>query len=249
MQILLRVHPEVLALRWRIRTTFSAGAKAVRSTQPSSGARTLEGVTDSGRRFHRPSLRTDLTALLDEMQTGEPFHRSELAAATAAAVIDAGRGSAESSPERFVTLADQIGLDTLTELWRSADQGTLAHSLWAVYLLRTWCRSDAEQVARLWKAGRGYAPADEVVAGVSDEADPRAVEALADAVLDGAYRGDLAVALERAASFFRVVAAGRRELAGDGERGLVARELAARNDLAADGLAIAARRWRAGTLS
>lgn len=210
--------------------------------------RTLELVTESGRQYHRPSLRADLTTLLDEMHAGEPFSRSELAAATAAAVIDAGRSSPGSSPERFVTLADEIGLDTLTELWRSADQGSLAHSLWAVYLLRTWCRSDPEQVARLWKFGRGLAPADEVVAGVSDDADPRAVEALADAVLDGAYRGDLAVALERVASFFRVIAAGRRELAGEGESGQADRERAHRNELAADGLALAAQRWRAGTL-
>lgn len=210
--------------------------------------RRLSDVSDGQRRYRRPSLRGDLNALLEDAAAGEPFSRTELAAATAAAVVNAARGADAGSPERFVTLADEIGLDTLTELWRTAEQGSLARSLWAVYLLRSWCRSDAEQVARLWRAGRAYAPADEVVAGVSEDADPAAVEALADAVLDGAYRGDLAVALERAASFFRVIAVGRRELAADGDAGVEDRGRADRNELAADGLAVAALRWRAGTL-
>ena len=225
------------------RAAAGVGGQRARCRPPYPGP-----VTDAGRGFHRPSLRADLTSLLDEKQQGEPFSRSELAAATAAAVVDAGRGSPGSSSARFVTLADEIGLDTLAELWRTAEQGSLARSLWAVYLLRTWCRSDPEQVARLWRAGRGYAPADEVVAGVADDADPRAVEALADAVLERAYRGDLAVALERAAAFFRVIAVGRRELAGDGDDGRADRERADRNEVAADGLATAAQRWRAGTL-
>ena len=194
-------------------------------------------------------MHADLSALLDDVEAGEPYSRRDLATATAAAVVSAGRGPDAGSAERFVTLADQIGLDTLTELWRTSEQGSLPRSLWAVYLLRSWCRSDAEQVARLWRAGRAYAPADEVVAGVADDADPGAVEALADAVLDGAYRGDLAVAFERAAAFFRVIAVGRRELAAEGSAGQEDRSRADRNEVAADGLAVAALRWRAGELS
>ena len=118
---------------------------------------------------------------------------------------------ASRDPSQFLTLADRIGLETLAELWRGSAPGSLPGSLWALYLLRTWCRDNADEVARLWRAGRPYAPADEVVAGVADDADPAAMVALADAVLAGAYRGDFAVALERAAAFFRVVATGRRE--------------------------------------
>ncbi|TAM80809.1 MAG: hypothetical protein EPN43_14595 [Jatrophihabitans sp.] len=71
---------------------------------------------------------------------------------------------------------------------------------------------------------------------------------MADAVLTGVYRGDLAVALERAAALFRVIAAGRRELARDAlvPQGELAR--AARNEKAAADLAASARRWREGTL-
>ena len=94
----------------------------------------------------------------------------------------------------------------------------------------------------MYRAGRAYAPVDEVVAGVADDADPAAVRALADAVLTGAYRGDFDVALERAASFFRVVASGRREMSADEV------ELAERNERCADALQRAAAAWREGTL-
>jgi hypothetical protein len=67
-------------------------------------------------------------------------------------------------------------------------------------------------------------------------------------VLGGAYRGDFAVALERAAALFRVLAAGRRELVPDGECGKLEMERAARNERVAADLTTAATRWRAGTL-
>lgn len=204
-------------------------------------------MSETGPRPKRPALRADLASLLAEVADGEPFCRSDLAAATAAAVVAAGR-EAGGSADRFVTLADQVGLDTMAALWRDADPGTLAGSLWAVYLLRTWCREDADEVARLWRAGRPYAPADEVVAGVAEDGDPDAVAQVADAVLAGAYGGDFAVALERAAAFFRVIAVGRRELARDGQPGEDDRRRAARNERVADGLAIAALRWRVGDL-
>jgi hypothetical protein len=168
-----------------------------------------------------------------------------MASATAAAVVSAGRGGEDD--ERFVGLADRVGLDTLAALWRDCDPVSLPGALWVLYVLRQWCHSHADEVAYLWRAGRGYAPAEAVVAGVSEGADAPAVQAMADAVLGGAYRGELDVALERAAGFFRVIAAGRREAgssdAADGGEGL-----ASRNDRTADALMAAAARWRAGTL-
>ncbi len=114
----------------------------------------------------------------------------------------------------MVDLAETVGLDTLSELWRDAPADSLPGALWALYLLRTWTERQGDALARMYRAGRAYAPVDEVVAGVADDADPAAVRALAEAVLTGAYQGDFDVALERAASFFRVIATGRRELAG-----------------------------------
>jgi hypothetical protein len=192
-------------------------------------------------RPHRPIRRADLSSLAGASDELEPFERAELAAATAAAVITHGR-SARS--ESMVDLADRVGLDTLAELWRMEQPSSLPGALWALYLLRRWCQSNGEEVTRLWRAGRPYAPADEVVAGVADDADPKAISELADAVLRGAYDGDFAVALERAAAFFRVVAVGRRECAAPGPDGDRDRQLADRNDEVAGGLTQAAANWR-----
>ena len=129
--------------------------------------------------------------------------------------MQAGRSPGDG--DRFVALADQVGLDTLAALWRDADPVSLPGALWTLYVLRQWCHTSGEEVTRLWRAGEPLAPAEAAVAGVADYADVDAVQRVADAVLAGVYQGDLDVALERAASFFRVVAAGRRAL-GDGRR-------------------------------
>jgi hypothetical protein len=136
----------------------------------------------------------------------------------------------------------------LAELWRDEQPSSLPGALWALYLLRQWCYSQGEEVARLWRAGRPYAPADEVVAGVADDPDPEAIAGLADSVLCGAYGGDFAVALERAASFFRVVAEGRRQTCESESDPRNQLTLAQRNDETADGLALAALRWRENPL-
>jgi hypothetical protein len=192
-------------------------------------------------------LAADVERLAASAAEGEPFARLELAHATAAAVVAAGRGENEPS-DRMVHLADTVGLDTLAQLWRGAASDTLPGALWTLYLLRTWCTTNGEEVARLYRAGRGLAPVDEVVAGVHDDADPEAVLGLADAVLTGIYGGDLAVALERGAAFFRVVAAGRDHLAEDGPDGVDEVRRAAKNRSCAESLSRAARCWRAGTL-
>jgi hypothetical protein len=196
-------------------------------------------------RPHRPIRRADLSMLAGAAEDLEPFARAELAAATAAAVITHGRSSGDSS---MVDLADRVGLDTLAELWRTEQPSSLPGALWALYLLRRWCQDNGVDVTRLWRAGRAYAPADEVVAGVAEDADPAAMARLADAVLNGAYHGDFDVALERAAAFFRVIATGRRESAGPDEDGDRERRLADRNDEVATGLALAAHRWRESPL-
>jgi hypothetical protein len=86
------------------------------------------------------------------------------------------------------------------------------------------------------------------VAGVPAYADVNEVQAVADAVLGGAYTGDFAVALERAAALFRVLAGGRRQRAENTADAPGELDRARRNDGVADALAAAARQWRAGTL-
>lgn len=192
----------------------------------------------------------DIERLSAQASEGEPLARLELAHATAAALVEAGRGADATRTGELIALADTVGLDTLAELWQDADEDTLPGVLWALYLLRSWCQVRGEAVSRYYRAGRGLAPVDEVVAGVSEDADAVAVHRFADTVLAGAYQGDFAVALERAAAFFRIIAIGRREVNDDpcALSAQPAGAMAERNERCADALARAARAWRAGRL-
>src|SRR3954449_13282014 len=179
-------------------------------------------MTADDPRPHRPALFADLTEMIDAAGGASPSSRAEIAAATAAVVVQAGRSpgdggrfvglaarAASPSPraeiaaataavvvqagrspgdgDRFVALADRVGLDTLAALWRDADPVSLPGALWALYLLRQWCRSAGEEVTRLWRSGEPLAPAEVAVAGVGDYADVAAVQRVADAVLTGVY--------------------------------------------------------------
>jgi hypothetical protein len=206
------------------------------------------GRVDHPSRPHRPAPHADLTALIDAAGGVTPASRAEIAAATAAVVVQAGREPGSDTDERFVALADQVGIDTLAALWQDSDPVSLPGALFALYLLRQWFRVNGEEVVRLFSAGAPLAPADTVVAGVAEPGDMDAIREAADAILSGMYRGDVAVAMERAAAVFRVVAAGRRFVAGPDERGKAELDLADRNERVADDLAAAAARWRAGTL-
>ena len=197
-------------------------------------------------RPHRPALVADLTEMIDAAGGTATSSRAEIAAATAAVLVQAGRTPGDGA--RFVALADRVGIDTLAALWRDADPVSLPGALWALYLLRQWCHADGDEVTRLWRAGEPLAPAEVAVAGVGDYADLPAVQRMADAVLTGVYQGDLAVALERAAAFFRVVASGRRSIGGTAHDALDGADLADRNERVAASLSAAAKRWRAGTL-
>ncbi|NUS73589.1 MAG: hypothetical protein HOQ05_09325 [Corynebacteriales bacterium] len=193
----------------------------------------------------RPLLSGDM-GRWEEATDDDPVNRMELAQITARTVVDAGRDNQAGTD--LVALADTVGLETLAQLWREQPADSLPGALWALYLLRTWCRQQGDEVARLFRAGRALAPVDEVVAGAPEIAGPVEMAELADAVLTGIYDGDLAVALERAAAFFRIVAAGRDLLATEGEPGALDRQRAARNRSCAVGLTKAAQAWHDGTL-
>lgn len=197
-------------------------------------------MAEGPKRPHRPGRYANLTALIDAAGGTEERSPAEAGAAAAQALLEA---AAAGEGERLVRLADAVGIETLAELWGECDPVSLPGALWALYLLQQWCRSCPDEVVRLWRDGEPYATPDAVVAGTGAHADADAMSRLADSILAGAYDGDFGVALERAAAFFRVVAAGRREgsaAAGD--------ELAKRNDRAARDLTAAAAAWRAGAL-
>ncbi|ROS31674.1 hypothetical protein EDF34_1337 [Cellulomonas sp. PhB150] len=160
------------------------------------------------RRPRRPAMLDPVQA--EELPGGlDPAVRSQVAHTTAAALVHHGR--ANEDPDvlaRLIALVETEGLDVVAALWSDAPAATLPGALWRLYVLREWVRRDPGTVADRYRLGVGAAPVHEVVAGVADAPGPADVRAVADAVLSGVYTGDLDVALERAASFCRVLAAG-----------------------------------------
>jgi hypothetical protein len=221
--------------RWKVRPS--------RSTEHRSFA-----IAELPERPHRPARYADLTAMIDAYGGSAQVVPGELAASTARTVLDAAR-SGDGDVAALVELGDSVGLETLRSLWRGAEAVSLAGSLWTLYLLRHWCHTDPRRVSEIWRAGIALAAADAVVAGVGMHGDEDAIGEFADVVLTGAFRGDFAVALERAAAFFRVAAAGRRRLGTEDENLAEQQDGSAeRNEQAAIALTAAARRYRAGTL-
>jgi hypothetical protein len=139
----------------------------------------------------------------------DPALRDEVAHTTARAVVH--RARAAEDPEvvaRLVQLVEREGLDVVASLWADAAPVTLPGALWRLYVLREWVRRDAHTIGLRYRLGVDAAPVHEVVAGVPRPPAPEDLRALADQVLSGVYAGDLAVALERAASFCRILATG-----------------------------------------
>lgn len=139
----------------------------------------------------------------------DPALRGEIAHTTAGALVRHGRASEDPAVvARLVALVETEGLDVVAALWSDSPPNTLPGALWRLYVLREWVRRDPATVADRYRLGRGAVPVHDVVAGVADAPGPAEVRDVADAVLSGVYTGDLAVALERAAAFCRVLAAG-----------------------------------------
>ena len=112
--------------------------------------------------------------------------------------------------ERVLTLVDREGVDVIAELWSHADPDSLPGILWRLYLLRTWMRKNRESIARLWRVGEPVATTASAIAGVDQAPTEDDIARTADSILAGAFTGDFAVALERAAAFTDVVALGLR---------------------------------------
>lgn len=204
--------------------------------------------------FHRP-VRRPASTFDTLVAADDPAGLARVAHSTANALI--ARVRAEPSSDvvaRLVTFTDEHGIDTLAELWSHSPARTLPGALWRIYLLQLMIHGDPHTASLLFQRGSvELESADAVVAGASTPAGPDELVALADAILRGVFEGDLAVALERAAAFCRVQAAGATHVADDYEPTEPERasELTRRAErlagYAAD-LAAAARLWRLDAL-
>jgi hypothetical protein len=167
-----------------------------------------------GDRPRRPALFEPADADL-HVGGADPAELVQAAHATAEALVQHGRSGDEAVTARLVALTDEHGIDEVALLWAGRPADSLPGALWRLYALRAGIRRNSELMARAFDAGRHRAPVHEAVAGVADPPGPAEVRALADAVLAGAFSGELDVALERAAAFCRVVSTGWALLADD----------------------------------
>ncbi|MBA2456446.1 MAG: hypothetical protein H0V48_07925 [Nocardioidaceae bacterium] len=197
-------------------------------------------------RYRRPALPGG--ALFDALPgDADPAQRAETGARIAGLLVRGARTTADEAViGRLVRLADDHGLDLLADLWQQAPPESLAGALWRLYLLRTWVHREPGRAAREYDTGRRYAPVHEVVAGVVEPPGPDEVCQLVDTVLRGVAVSDLAVTLERAAAFARVVATGRAHLP---EERPGSTRSAARLITTAEQLEFAGRLERAGELT
>ncbi|MFT4231293.1 MAG: hypothetical protein QM606_00735 [Leucobacter sp.] len=207
------------------------------------------------REHHRPALQP--TADFDWIiGSDEPGAAHRLAQETSWALI--GRVRAVADPavvERVVGLASGSGIDDIAELWARQSTHSLAGVLWRLYLLRRVVESDGEGSADLFRRGAAAAATiDPIVAGAAEPVTPVSIADLCDTILRGAFTGDLGDALDRAASYCRVMALGAADLADtrDPHDDAHAAQLTARAlrySTIAQELHAGARRWRDGTLA
>ena len=200
-------------------------------------------------RPRRPAL-LGKTALDSIGGSPDPAALAEAAHATASLLVESGRATPDPEAKaRLVGLVDDVGLDTVAEMWADRPARSLPGALWRLYALREWVRTAPVEVSSDFRAGRSAAAVAHVVAGAADPPTPEALRHLLDEVLHGVFSGDLDVALERAGAFCRVVVAGRVARADVTEdidpagAGALTRSSAALRDTA-DDLEAAAALWR-----
>jgi hypothetical protein len=168
--------------------------------------------------FHKPALFGGAEFEAYE-GAADPAVVNRAAHESASALVARARQAGDPAVvERLVHFTDEHGIDTVAELWARAGARTLPGALWRLYLVRLMIRDDSTNSALLFQRGIEVLPTiDAVVAGAPVPAGPQEVIELADRILRGVFDGDFALALERAASFCRLAAAGAASVADDQE--------------------------------
>lgn len=189
----------------------------------------------------------------------DPALRNELAHQTAQAILSrchdvcVDRTLDADVIARLVGLVETEGLETVSEIWSSAEPVTLPGALWRLYLLREWVRRDPEAVSLRYRLGVQVAPVAAAVVGIVEAPTPTDLLDLANQVLSGFFAGDLAMALDRASAFCLILASGAafdadsRDATDPAAANRITRS-AANLQRTAEDLRLAAIRARAGTL-
>ncbi len=150
----------------------------------------------------------------------DPADVSAIAHATATALLSRGQTSEDVQVrEALVRFADEHGLDTLADLWSRAHPLSLPGALWRLYLVRAVVRHNPHDTAQLFQKGvDGLHTIDALVAGAPDPLIAEDFSDVLDDIVMGAFDGELAHALERAAAVAKAVSAGAISLALSDDR-------------------------------
>ena len=211
-------------------------------------------MTDESRPFHKPTKFSG--AKFDAFHgADDPAELSRVAHETAAALLERVRRHPDAAVvSRLVSYTDENGIDAIAELWSHAGPHSLPGALWRIYLLRLAIREDPHAASLQYQRGVDtLSSIDPVVAGAEAPTGPTEIIELADRILRGVFEGDFSVALDRAAAFCRVSAAGCTSLADDSEptepdRATTLTTRAARFATFAADLSSAASLWRSESL-
>lgn len=204
--------------------------------------------------FHKPTQYSG--DKFDTYEGGEdPAQIMRVAHDTAHALVDRARETDDPAVvDRLVAFTDAHGIDAIAELWARSSPRSLPGALWRIYLLRAVIRQDPDGTSFLFQRGTDVLRTiDAAVAGAPMPTGPEEITELADQILRGLFRGDFGVALDRAAAFCRILAAGCTSVADDAEAAEPARatELTTRADrlaLTAEEFTACARLYRSGAL-
>ncbi|MEO8906896.1 MAG: DNA-directed RNA polymerase subunit beta [Microbacteriaceae bacterium] len=204
--------------------------------------------------FHKPTM---FSGSKFESWHGadDPAETMRIAHETAHALLTRVRAEPDAEViDRLVAFTDVNGIDAIAELWARSSARSLPGALWRIYLLRVLIRQDPDGASFLFQRGAEITTTiDPVVAGAPMPTGPAEITELADRILRGLFEGDFAIALDRAAAFCRITAAGCTSVADDLDASEPARssELTRRalrfSETAAD-LTGASRLWRADSL-
>lgn len=183
-----------------------------------SGLRPATEEVQVSDRFHRP-VRVPLEAFEALLGGHDPAEVTRVAHDTAAALLQ--RADLVQDPaalDRLIAFTDEHGIDDIAEVWAPAAPESLPGALWRLYVVREAVTRDPVGSSYVFRRGlevdRGIG---HVVAGAVTPTGPDEIVALADEILRGAFTGDFALALERAAAFCAVMSQGAAALASDEE--------------------------------
>ncbi len=151
----------------------------------------------------------------------DPALKLQLAHDTATTLVARVRDDGTTEVlQRILDYSRDNGLGEIAELWAAAPAHSLPGALWCLYIIHASIIADPDIAAHAYQRGvDNLNTIDEVVAGARQPTGPDDIRDLADEILGGAFTGDLADALDRAAAYCRIEAHGVTSLIAGTEIG------------------------------